>query len=230
MLETYYLVGQRDTYLTHLYLVTKEIKINQRDTFDIDVCAQRLDQSLDEVENLQAHVSEVQKKVYFQHDIIFREQSIGLGSFLRDTVIEELLKKVPDYRVKPLLFQPGPGRDNAEDNWERRERFYKSAGFNVVYPEGKRAYAAVDLVKELKVANNSGRYLRKLGPEEFGQFVKKLVQDQRQLTRRLDYLQQANERLDNRLFTCWRKLRFWRLLFASSALLVGPIAYLMLVG
>lgn len=230
MLETYYLVGQRDNYLTHLYLVTKEIKIISLDTFDINVCAQRLDQSLDDVENFHARVSKARQKVYFPSDIIFREQSIGLGSFLRDTVIEELLKKVPDYRVKPLLFQPGPGRDNAEDNWERRERFYKSAGFNVVYPEGKRAYAAVDLVKELKVANNSGRYLRKLGPEEFGQFVKKLVQDQRQLTRRLDYLQQANERLDNRLFTCWRKLRFWRLLFASSALLVGPIAYLMLVG
>lgn len=229
MLETYYLVGQRDNYLTHLYLVTKEIKINQRDTFDIDVCAQRLDQSLDDIETFHARVSKAQQKVYFPSDIIFREKSIGLGSFLRDTVIEELLRIVPDYRVKPLLFQQGPGGDNAEDNWERRERFYKSGGFNVVYPEGKQAYAAVDLVKELKVANSSGRYLCKLRPEEFGQFVKKLVQDQHELTRRLDYLQQANERLDNRLFTCWRKLRFWRLLFASSTVIVGSIAYLLLV-
>lgn len=229
MLQTYYLVGQRDNYLTHLYLVTKEIKIISLDTFDINVCAQRLDQSLDDVENFHARVSKARQKVYFPSDIIFGEKSIGLGSFLRDTVIEELLRIVPDYRVKPLFFQQGPGGDNAEDNWERRERFYKSAGFNVVYPEGKQAYAAVDLVKELKVANNGGRYLRKLGPEEFGQFVKKLVQDQHQLTQRLEYLRQANERLDNRLFTCWRKLRFWRLLFASSALLVGPIAYLMLV-
>ena len=81
MLETYYLVGQRDTYLTHLYLVTKEIKIISLDTFDINVCAQRLDQSLDEVENLQAHVSEVQKKCISNTTSSFGSKASGLVAF-----------------------------------------------------------------------------------------------------------------------------------------------------
>ena len=62
-------------------------------------------------------------------DFILVYKARGLGGIMLAELIKAVQELAPGAGSSKLLFTAPPHADNDEDNWERRDRFYRSAGF-----------------------------------------------------------------------------------------------------
>lgn len=145
-------------------------------------------------------------------------RSSGIGTYLRNRVIERAKKRFPGYSVNPATLSI---QDGGKENFKRRHRFYASAGFKTDYVENTGAgktYA--ENVDDLLVTRKEKDYVQ----ISLAKLLKDLYRDKRDLKRKSDNFDEYFRRSQERLDQLSAKLTKFKIVASASLLLSVFIA------
>lgn len=177
---------------------------------------------------------ETDKTCQLPHDTILPLKGFGIGSLLRNLVIEQARYKFAGYKLKSASLSevddfvdspltPTPARMSVKEgvkNATRRHHFYENAGFELEYSEPGfvEGYVTCDDIGQLRVSNSSEEPFQQV---DLSHFIDNLRSANRDLTSKNQY---AYEKLEKHLNALNKfKRRYRQHLYAS----MGVVGFLL---
>ncbi|MFV7771686.1 hypothetical protein [Shewanella marisflavi] len=155
---------------------------------------------------------ETEKTCQLPPDTVLPVKGFGLGSLVRNLVVEKARDKFAGYRLQPAKLSavddvvdtpltPTPGKMSAKEgvkNAPRRHHFYENAGFELEYSEPGSADGFVKCadIGQLKISNSSEEPFLSL---DLGYLIQTKEQSIRELTQKLEYQTKTSDRLQTAL-------------------------------
>lgn len=168
----YYLIEEKDHGLDSMICLTvKKSDISVRVT-----ATYMMPHNYDE-DVITASYSPQNNRINWGFDFIIKYRGRGLGKIMMSELIEACQEIAPGAGSSKLEFTAKSHSDSSEENWERRDRFYRSAGFDIHYtPENKGSvgYAHIDDISRLKV-NTDTKNFKKLSGVEVAEKLDRLI-------------------------------------------------------
>ncbi|MCZ4337659.1 hypothetical protein [Shewanella colwelliana] len=158
------------------------------------------------------------KRCMLPFDTIILVKGLGIGSLVRNLVVQRAKNIFADHSLEPAWLSP---EDGGEDNALRRHHFYENAGFKIDYrnPDTGNGHVKCADVGKLKVSWSSTDPFQQV---DMALFIDSLRRSNRQLTSKIQYAEERVERHRNTLITF--KSRYRKHLYAS----IGVVIFLLL--
>ena len=150
-------------------------------------------------------------------DTIFNQKGLGIGTFLRDRVVEQAKVQFKGMPIKSAWLSP---QDANEENFKRREKFYTSGGFDVSYSDKATGDGNVlaSSIDKLKVSKPVSEYYILEDKDLLGLFIDRHNQHKTELNEANRELKETSKQRDKHLKNARRA--YWVLIVCAIIIFI----------